>query len=316
MRTVENVQPNPGTPQGGIPTWDEQKQFFRMRNWFRILVAVVVILWVALIIWVLAFAPITDAQAAQLDVGATMAMVLAPVLAAAAAVERTLETTFNVIEGSWRTMIAYLGRGLRWLKSAETEVKQARQFLADVSNKFNQEMENIPLGQISASALTADMQARMEIANRMLSLAQERLKDAEGNLAAVTSSDSYIRAKASASIIVGLMLGVIIAGLGQLQMFAMLGIGLVPQRIDVLITGLVIGSGSYPVHSLVGILQQGKDTLDSVKGYFNRSAPQAQATEQRITTMGPPAAPGGPVQVQQAVIETTTAQSTEETPGK
>jgi ElaB/YqjD/DUF883 family membrane-anchored ribosome-binding protein len=316
MRTVENVQPDPGTPQGGIPTWDEQKQFFRMRNWFRILVAVVVILWAGLIIWVLAFAPITDAQAAQLDVGTTMAMVLAPVLAAAAAVERTLETTFNVIEGSWRTMIAYLGRGLRWLKSAETEVKQARQFLADVSDKFNDEMENIQLGQLSASALTADMRARMEIANRMLSLAQERLKDAEGNLAAVTSSDSYIRAKASASIIVGLMLGVIIAGLGQLQMFAMLGIGTVPARIDVLITGLIIGSGSYPVHSLVGILQQGKDTLDSVKGYFNRSAPQAQATEQRITTMRPPAAPGGPVQVRQAVIETTTAKSTEETPGK
>jgi len=132
----------------------------------------------------------------------------------------------------------------------------------------------------------------------------------------VTSSDSYIRAKASASIIVGLMLGVIIAGLGQLQMFAMLGIGTVPARIDVLITGLIIGSGSYPVHSLVGILQQGKDTLDSVKGYFNRSAPQAQATQQRITTMQPPAAPGGPVQVQQSVIETTTAKSTEETSDK
>jgi ElaB/YqjD/DUF883 family membrane-anchored ribosome-binding protein len=316
MRTVENVQPDPGTPQGGIPTWDEQKQFFRMRNWFRILVAVVVILWAGLIICVLAFAPITDAQAAQLDVGTTMAMVLAPVLAAAAAVERTLETTFNVIEGSWRTMIAYLGRGLRWLKSAETEVKQARQFLADVSDKFNDEMENIQLGQLSASALTADMRARMEIANRMLSLAQERLKDAEGNLAAVTSSDSYIRAKASASIIVGLMLGVIIAGLGQLQMFAMLGIGTVPARIDVLITGLIIGSGSYPVHSLVGILQQGKDTLDSVKGYFNRSAPQAQATQQRITTVQTPAAPGEPAQVQQAVIETTTAKSTEETSDK
>ena len=314
MRTVENVQPS--APEGGIPTWDEQKQFFRTRNWFRILVAVIVILWVALIIWVLAVAPITDAQAAQLDVGATMAMVLAPVLAAAAAVERTLETTFNVIEGNWRTMIAYLGRGLRWLKSAETEVKQARQFLANVSEKYSMELQNIQFGQLSASALTAEMQARMEIANRMLSLAQGRLKDAEGNLAAVTSSDSYIGAKASASIIVGLMLGVIIAGLGQLQMFAMLGIGLVPERIDVLITGLIIGSGSYPVHSLVGILQQGKDTLDSVKGYFNRSAPEAQATRQRITTVQPPTEAGEPALVQQSVVETTTAKTTDEGPHK
>jgi len=84
----------------------------------------------------------------------------------------------------------------------------------------------------------------------------------------------------------------------------------------VLITGLVIGSGSYPVHSLVGILQQGKDTLDSVKGYFNRSAPSGQAVEQRITTVQPSTSPGEPARVQQAVIETTTAKTTEEGPNK
>ena len=110
------------------------------------------------------------------------------------------------------------------------------------------------------------------------------------------------------------MLGVIVAALSQLQMFAMLGIGLVPARIDVLITGLVIGSGAYPVHSLVGILQQGKDTLDSVKGYFNRSAPEAQATRQRITTVQTPTAPGESAHVQQAVIETTTSSTTEGEP--
>jgi hypothetical protein len=312
MSTVENVQSN--VPQGDIPTWDEKKQRFRMQAWFRILATIIIILWVALIVWVLAIAPIKDAEAAQLNVGATMALVLAPVLAAAAAVERTLESAFNMIEGSWRTMVAYLGRGLRWLKSAETEVKQARQFLADVSDKFNEEMRNIEIGQLSASAITAEMQARMEIANRMMGLAQLRLKDAEGNLSAVTSSDGYIRVKAAASIIVGLMLGVIVAGLSQLQMFAMLGIDVVPARIDVLITGLIIGSGSYPVHSLVGILQQGKDTLDSVKGYFNRSAPEAQATRQRITTVQTPTAPGESARVQQEVIETTTASSTEGEP--
>lgn len=312
MSTVEKVQLN--TPKGGVPTWDETRQFFRMRNWFRILIIVIGALWVALIFWVLFIAPIIDAPAAQLDVGATLTVVLAPVLAAAAAVERTLETAFNIVEGSWRTMVAYLGRGLRWLKSAETEVKQARQFLADVSEKYNIELQNIELGQLSASALTAEMQARMEIANRMLGLAQQRLKDAEGNLSAVTSSDSYIRAKAAASIIVGLMLGVVIAAMSQLQMFALLGVPGVPANFDVLITGLIIGSGSYPVHSLVGILQQGKDTLDSVKGYFNRSAPEAQATRQRITTVQPPTAPGEPAQIQHSVVETTTARTTEEEP--
>jgi hypothetical protein len=103
------------------------------------------------------------------------------------------------------------------------------------------------------------------------------------------------------------MLGVVVAAIAQLQIFAMLGIGAVPARIDVLITGLIIGSGAYPVHSLVGILQQGKDTLDSVKGYFNRAAP---AVQQRITSVLP--ASESPT-ARPAIVETT-AKSVEDKP--
>ena len=103
------------------------------------------------------------------------------------------------------------------------------------------------------------------------------------------------------------MIGVVVAALGQIQMFAMLGIGAVPARIDVLITGLVIGSGSYPVHSLLGILQQGKDTLDSVKGFFNRSAPQQKST---VTARQPATVATGGA----SVTSTTTQQSTEASP--
>jgi len=302
--------------QSDIPTWDEKNQHLKMRAWFRILVTLIVGLWAGLIAWVLLFAPINEAQASALEASANLTVVLAPVLAAAAAVERTLESLFNVIEGSWRTMVAYLGRGMRWLKSAEVEVKQARQFLADVADKYNMEMKNIEVGQASVAELTFAARARMDEVNRLMALAQQRLKDAEDNLSDVTSSDNYINAKAAVSIVLGLMLGVVIAALAQLQIFAMLGIDSVPARFDVLITGLVIGSGSYPVHSLVGILQQGKDTLDSVKGYFNRSAPEAQATRQRITTVQPPTAPGEPAHIQQAVIETNTDKTTEEGPNK
>ena len=306
---------NAGTGQSDIPTWDETYQFFRMQRWFRILVVLVVGLWIGLIAWVLLFAPITDATAKALEASANLTVVLAPVLAAAAAVERTLETIFNVLEGSWRTMVAYLGRGMRWLKSAEVEVKQARQFLADVADRYNTEMQNFEIGSVSVSELTLAAQMRIDAVNKMMGVAQQRLKAAEENLGNATSSKNYINAKAAVSIVLGLMLGVIIAALAQLQMFALLGVSTVPARFDVLITGLVIGSGSYPVHSLVGILQQGKDTLDSVKGYFNRSAPTGQAVEQRITTVQP-ASRGEPARVQQAVIETTTAKTTEEEPDK
>ena len=296
---------------GGMPTWSDKDQFFKTRRWFRFLVTIVVILWLILIAWVLV-SPIKDAESLPLAVGANLTIVLAPVLAASAAVERTLESVFNVLEGSWRTMVAYLGRGLRWLKNAEVEVQQARQFLDEVSDKYNAELQSIQFGQTPVSTLTNEIQARINAANKLMALAQLRLENAESNLADVTSSESYISAKAAVSVILGLMLGVIIAGIGQLQMFAMLGIGIVPAQIDVLITGLVIGSGSYPVHSLVGILQQGKGAVDSVKGYFNRLSPEAQATQQKITTVQSPTDTGEPAQIQQSVIETTTAKTKED----
>lgn len=297
--------------QGGMPAWSDKDQFFKTRRWFRVLAGVVILLWLVLIGWVLA-SPIDDADALPLAVGANLAIVLAPVLAAAAAVERTLESGFNLLEGSWRTMVAYLGRGLRWLKNAEIEVQQARQLLDKVSVKYSAELQSIQFGESSVATLTDDIQARMNAADRLMTLAQLRLKSAESNLSDLTSSERYISAKLAASVILGLMLGVIIAGIGQLQMFAMLGIGVVPAQIDVLITGLVIGSGSYPVHSLVGILQQGKGAVDSVKGYFNRLSPQAQATRQEITTVQAPGKAGEPARIQQAVVETTTAKTTEE----
>ena len=295
----------------GMPTWDNEKKFLYTRAWFRILVFLLMIVWLILIWWVLA-SPIADAAALPLAVGANLTIVLAPVIAAAAAVERTLESIFNVLESSWRTMIAYLGRGLRWLKNAEVEVQQARQFLADASEKYSAELQDIQFGQSSASVLADVIQVKVNAASKLMILAQQRLENAEGNLANVTSSDSYISVKTAASIVLGLMLGVIIAAVGQLQLFAMLGIGIVPAQIDVLITGLVIGSGSYPVHSLVGILQQGKGTVDSVKSYLNRLSPEAQAIRQKITTVQSPTEAGEPAQIQQSVVETTTAKTTNE----
>ena len=138
---------------------------------------------------------------------------------------------------------------------------------------------------------------------------------AENKLSDATSSPDYRSAKSAVTIVLGLMLGVIIAAVGQIQAFALLGIGAVPARFDVLITGLVIGSGSYPVHSLVGILQQGKDALDGLGNFLDsRAAPSVQATQQTITTVQP-GSPGQPPVVGQAVIQTTSAQSSEPAAG-
>jgi hypothetical protein len=285
---------------GAAPAWDEKWMWQRTRRLFMGLVTAVVVLWLALLIWVLFVAQIANAAAQPLPVGADLFVVLAPVIAAAAGVERLLESTFNTIEGVWRTVVAYLGYGMRWLKSAETEVDEARQWLQSAGAIYNGTLAtyNEKMKQLLADAnLSGDVLALPEriatqleawkkeadekttAAKQLLQDAQKRLDDAEKKLASLTDSPDYKSAKAAASVVLGLMIGVVVAGVGQMQMFALLGIDAMPPNIDVLITGLVIGSGSYPVHSLVGILQQGKNTLDSLQGFLKQAGAKRAADE-------------------------------------
>lgn len=277
----DQTTPSKKAPSKNLSAEQIKKQWQTTNRWFMTLVTLVAVLAVGLMVWVFGFASIVDAPAATLDMAANLTVVLAPILAAAAGVERLLETIFNIIEGSWKSLVAYLGRGLRWLNTAKAEVEESRQWLAEVSTRYNDEMRLLTIKPgTSVADLSLEMQTKIKTAKEMLELAKGRLTDAENNLAEVTSSDGYRSAKAAATIVLGLMIGVIVAGIGQLQMFALLGIGGVPARVDVFITGLIIGSGSYPVHSLVGILQQTKDTLAGAKSYLNRTGtPTKVATE-------------------------------------
>ncbi len=322
--------------KGAAPEWDEKWMRTHTRRLVFAGIGVIVGIWVFLIAWVLFIAPVEKAPVRPLALGADLTSVLGPVLAAALGVERVLETVFNMIEGAWRTAVAYLGYGMRWLKTAETQVAEARQWMQsmgtvynDTLAVYNQKMKET-LEQMHASGDVASLPDRIDAevkrlraegedkaaaAKALLDDAQQRLQEAEDNLASAVNSPDYRSAKGAVSIVLGLMLGVIVATLGQLQAFAMLGISAVPARIDVLITGLIIGSGSYPVHSLVGILQQSKDAIDGLSTFLNaRAAPTVQAVEQRITTLQP-SAPGEPPTVGQAVIQTTSAQTPQVAPG-
>jgi hypothetical protein len=48
----------------------------------------------------------------------------------------------------------------------------------------------------------------------------------------------------------------------------------------VIVAGLVIGSGSTPVHSLINILQSAKDTLNSAPGWLDSAKKKSAAQEQ------------------------------------
>ena len=298
VRSVQTSEPSGMPDEAAI-----RKQHRSTRRSFRLLVTVAGLLSVALILWVFIFAPITEQEAAKLDPAVSITLVLAPILAAAAGVERTLETTFNMIENSWKSVVAYLGKGMRWLNAAELEVWESRQLLDDVSERYNKELHELKISEtMSVSDLSDEMQKKISNAKAMLALAQNRLNEAETNLANATSSDAYRSAKAAASIALGLILGVVVAALGKLQMFAMLGIDGVPARVDVFITGLVIGTGSNPVHSLIGILQQTKDTVDGAKSYLNRLGMPFTA---QMTTETRPTAGAGVKKVENLTVETT-----------
>jgi hypothetical protein len=386
MSSVVSTKPSNKVSKGLTPAWDEAQMWRHTHQRIMVLGGVIVAIWVFLFAWVLFIAPIVKAEVKPLPVGADLALVLAPVLAAAAGVERVLETVFNTIESTWRAGVAYLGYGFRWLKAAQTELAEARQWMQSMGAYYNgtvatnnqemtaifedhkrkmvetltqaandapdprlkeamqkaaQQMNALPAEMLSKmtellvmppdlplpadvqqkindvrtallqkiDALRADAITKVQAAESLMADAQQRLQAAESKLVSAADSPDYRSAKSAATIVLGLMLGVIVATLGQIQMFALLGIAAVPPRIDVLITGLVIGSGSYPVHSLVGILQQGKDALDGLGNFLNnRASPSVQAVEQKITTIQP-TSPGQPPVVGQAVIQTTAAQT-------
>ncbi|MDZ7373739.1 MAG: N-acetylmuramoyl-L-alanine amidase [candidate division KSB1 bacterium] len=59
----------------------------------------------------------------------------------------------------------------------------------------------------------------------------------------------------------GFLLGSLLALVMGVRVFGMLGIGGVPLVIDVLFTGILVGGGTEPVHSLIKFLEENKDRV-------------------------------------------------------
>jgi hypothetical protein len=171
------------------------------------------------------------------SVGADVAAVLAPILAAATATERIIEMIFNWYESLILSANRLLGEGRGYLGWTQKQVQKYQVELLKLSN------QNDPNA--------------LKRAEYQLALAQERLHD-------YLKSPFYISWKRGSTLILGIVFGVIIAFVVQLQMFKLLlGIEM-PQIfswLDTLVTGLIIGTGSAPVHSLIGLLQNTKDAV-------------------------------------------------------
>ncbi len=126
-----------GRGKGASPQWNESSKHVQTRWLLYGLIGAVVGVWVIVLNWLFTAANIANLPAKALEAGVDLTVVMAPVIAGAAGVERLLETVFNTLEGAWRTLIAYLGYGMRWLKSTETEVAEARNWLQNMGAIYN-----------------------------------------------------------------------------------------------------------------------------------------------------------------------------------
>lgn len=177
---------------------------------------------------------------------ASIASRLAGIVAAAAVVERIIEMIWDFYENNILAASKLVGGARNYVQWAQKQVSDAKAALIAQ-----------PAGTEKASVL------------------EKAFQDAEQRLADYLKSPVYVTMKRKISMPISIILGIIVAFAANLQMFFLLGIlnaGSPFQGIDIFITGLIIGTGSAPVHSLIGLLQNTKDTVDAARALYSGKA--------------------------------------------
>jgi hypothetical protein len=147
----------------------------------------------------------------------------------------------------------------------------------------------------------AELQNRNSRDANAFSKAENALADAQDRLADFLKSPFYTSRKRVLSLLAGIVLGVIVAFGAKLRMLAMVagmfgaseGPGAasafaeVGRGVDMLLTGLIIGTGSAPVHSLIGLLQNTKDAVDKARALWAGNAASVAAQADRLMRQAP-----------------------------
>jgi hypothetical protein len=252
------------------PNWDEQTMRKRTHRRLLMLSGLAVMLWIALIGWIFWWLLLPDQPAAANP--AKLTDLLAALTIVAVLIERVLETGFRIVQGVWRPAVAYYSHGMRWLKATETEESEAREWLQNVStfynnlrSAYNRRLRDLLAGTLKIDPLTPvpeqtfthmddlkkEAEFRLDAAKAMVDDAQQHLDEAENKLDSMMCHPRYRGAKAVVAIIVGPLLGVTLAAIGRWSMLAAAGLTDVPPRMDIFVTGLVLGTSSLPAHAAI-----------------------------------------------------------------
>jgi len=182
-----------------------------------------------------------------LDVG----VALAPLLALALAIERVIETVFDLFERATE-QVAQLGTagetGYQWIMGEYNRYQNAFYEVTQALNTKARESERVEI-------------LKLEIERDQILQKMEKVRSW---IDSFPKDPMYVSFKRMLSIWSGLFLGSVIAILSSdAGIFRYLNIE-VPRFLDLIVTGFVIGAGASPMHSLIGILQGGKDALSNL----------------------------------------------------
>lgn len=187
------------------------------------------------IAWLIAMKEITPGTVGEI------AKVLAPLSALSLAIERMLETIFDLFEQAVDEVAKLGSAGLQGLQWFQAELDRAWDAARSAASNLDGTPEKL----------------------NILQEAEARIIAANQRIAGLSKDPRYVSNKRVLTIWLGLMMGLVFAVLTDTGIFQLLQIS-VPRIVDMLVTGFILGAGSGPVHSLVGMLQGAKDAISSI----------------------------------------------------
>lgn len=178
-------------------------------------------------------------------------LALAPLLALTLAIERVIETLFSYFESKLESVAKFSNLGVENYSQMEKELRNAMDSYQAI------------VKQLAATQEEAERESLRQKAKR----AEDWVKAINQRIGAILKDPRYLAFKQRLSIWLGFALGFVVAILTDRGLFEYLRIG-VPRIVDVVITGAVLGAGTGPMHSVVGVL----DGLKGILRNFTVSA--------------------------------------------
>jgi len=196
------------------------------------------------------------AQTAQAFAVTDFSVALAPFVALATAIERFWEIAFDVYERFALTVGKLVGsgaRGITWMKS---ELDNANDAVSSVAEQLGNTNPTDPkYGNLMAA----------------LQEAEERMLDAQDRIAETLKAPQYTTVKRAITLLGSLVMGLAVSLIGGINIFNAVGFRL-PGGVDVLLSGLLVGAGVGPMHSLIGALQNAREAVSGLANLAKSSA--------------------------------------------